>query len=208
MKTRLENVLFKLPSRWHSTFGLWGREGGRKSGRAGQREGEISFPEFCFPAWLISLSGLILRADSWEEFSPRRCQTSLRWDYFSGGGGFHCFPRAHEATRWVCVLMTCLADGNAGLHSAGSEDDAMQVVFDLYTVLHMALEEGSRAGWALASSVATVVPLKILDVFISHCLFDKKNTATIRIFTKVIEKNEFRRQLKNFHHLWPQKAPT
>lgn len=106
---------------------IWSlREGGRKSGRAGQREGEISFPEFCFPAWLISLSGLILRADSWEEFSPRRCQTSLRWDYFSAGGGLHCFLRAHEATRWVCVLMTCLPDGNAGLHFAGSEDDAMQ----------------------------------------------------------------------------------
>lgn len=50
MKTRLENVLSKLPSRWHSTFGVREREGGRKSGGAGQREEEISFPEFCFPA--------------------------------------------------------------------------------------------------------------------------------------------------------------
>lgn len=79
---------------------IWSlREG--ESERAGQRE-EITFPEFCVPAWLISLSGLILRADTWEEFLPAGVKPLFDEIISGREGGLHCFLASVFAGVCTC----------------------------------------------------------------------------------------------------------
>lgn len=58
---------------------VWGREE--------ERESRAERGKDLFSGVLASCltDRMIVRTDSWEGFSPRRCQAALRWDYFWGG---------------------------------------------------------------------------------------------------------------------------